>query len=233
MIAENINNIHEKITAICQKCGRDVSEIKIIGVSKNTGIESIKEAVKSGIINLGESKAQELKEKSEILDDNIIWHFIGHLQKNKTKNVVNYAEYIHSVDSVKLAEEINKQALKKNKIQKILIEVKTSDEDEKYGITELGELLQVAEYCSNSSNIEFCGLMTIAPFSAEEKIIRKSFLELRKLRTTLQEQGFNINELSMGMTNDYEIAIEEGATMIRIGTAIFGERDYSKSWKEQ
>lgn len=233
MINININNIHSTIEEICRKCGRDSSDIRIIAVSKNTGLNDIREAVDAGLCNLGESKAQELSEKAGLLGKNVTWHFIGHLQTNKARYVAQYSDYVHSIDSIKIAEEINRQALNKNRILKVLLEVNTSGEDNKYGVNELSDLLQLSEYCKTASNIDLVGLMTMAPYTSDEKIIRKCFSDLRKLRSTLNEQGLDLRELSMGMSNDYRIAIEEGSTMIRLGTAIFGERDYSKSWKEQ
>lgn len=233
MIRNNIHNILESIETICRRAGRNPDEIRIIAVSKNTGLKDIMEALECGILDLGESKAQELSEKAVEIHKNISWHFIGHLQTNKAKYVAQYASFIHSVDSLKVAEEINRQALIRDRIIKVLLEVNTSGEKNKYGIKELSDLLQITEFCNSASGIQLAGLMTMAPFTSEEKIIRKCFSELRKLRSTLNEQGFELNELSMGMTNDYHIAIEEGSTMIRLGTAIFGERDYSKSWKEQ
>jgi PLP dependent protein len=146
---------------------------------------------------------------------------------------VEAADVIHSVDSLALAEEINKRAEKSNKIQKILLQVKTSEEETKSGLTEKEELFELVDRCKFLSSIELIGLMTIAPFTDDEEIIRKSFSYLRKLKDEINSKGNNLKELSMGMTSDYKIAIEEGATMLRIGSAIFGERDYSKDWKNQ
>ena len=131
-----------------------------------------------------------------------------------------------------LADEINNQAQKINKVQKILLEVKTSSEDSKSGLTTEAEVLDLAKHCSTLSNIELVGLMTMAPFTDDVKIIRKSFVDLRNLRDKINQNGFDLRELSMGMTNDYEIAIEEGATMLRIGSAIFGQRDTTKDWRK-
>jgi pyridoxal phosphate enzyme (YggS family) len=233
MILETLKLIKKNIALRCDKAARDISEIKIIAVSKNTGLNLINQAIDAGIVDLGENKAQELSEKFPLIDKNVNWHFLGHLQRNKVKQVVELSGLIHSVDSLRLAEEINKQAQKCGKIQKVLLEVKTSDEATKYGITQVSELLEIASFCLNAPNIELTGLMTLAPFTDNEELIRKCFSDLRKLKTMLCEKGIIISELSMGMSHDYEIAIEEGATMIRLGTAIFGPRDYSKSWKEQ
>ncbi|MGE5402178.1 MAG: YggS family pyridoxal phosphate-dependent enzyme [Ignavibacteriales bacterium] len=233
MISENINIVKEKIVSRCLKTGRSPEEVRIIAVSKNTGLQLITQALASGIHDLGENKAQEMSEKMHLLEGPINWHFLGHLQRNKVKTVVGAAYCIHSVDSLRLAEEINMQAARINHTQKILLEVKTSDEVTKYGISSFDELLEIASFCREAANLELMGLMTMAPYSEDEKKIRKSFTDLCKLKVTLNQQGFNLSELSMGMTNDFEIAVEEGATMVRVGTAIFGERDYSKSWREQ
>lgn len=233
MISDNINIVKENVTRICSAIGRDPSEIKIIAVSKNTGINSIIEAINSGLNDFGENKAQEITEKIPLISKNINWHFIGHLQSNKVKLIVGNVKYIHSVDSLKLAEEINIQAEKTGVIQKVLVEINTSGEGNKYGLTETSVIIETASFILNSDNVELIGLMTMAPFTEDEKIIRKCFSDLRKLKTVLNDRNFKIEELSMGMTQDYKIAIEEGATMIRLGSAIFGERDYSKSWKEQ
>jgi PLP dependent protein len=234
MIAENLKNLREKIEKICGGAARSPEEVKLIAVSKTFGTDVIKEAYELGLRDFGENKAQELDEKYNKLGEKITWHFIGHLQRNKVRLVVNSAEYIHSVDSLMLASEINKRAGVIDKIQKVLLQVKTSSEETKFGIEEESEIVDLANYCKDFSNIEAVGLMTIAPLTDNKNIIRKSFSYLRKLRDELNEKGFgNIKELSMGMTADFDIAIEEGATMIRVGSAIFGERDYSKSRKEK
>lgn len=233
MISENINIVRAKITQRCLHSGRNPEDVRLIAVSKNTGIDSICQALEAGILDLGENKAQELSEKVPLLSRNVNWHFLGHLQTNKVKYVVPVAFLIHSVDSIRLAEEINRQAVKLGKVQKILLEVKTSEEATKYGINGPEELLSLASFCREAQGLDLRGLMTMAPYTGDEHLIRKSFSELRNLKIMLNERGYNLNELSMGMTHDYEIAIEEGATMLRIGTAIFGERDYSKSWREQ
>ena len=232
MIAENIKKIREVIEKKTVESKRDPAEIKLIAVSKNFGKDEIISAFNEGIINFGENKAQELISKYEELDalkEKIVWHFIGVLQRNKVRFAVRTAEYIHSVDSLLLAEEINKQAGKINKIQKVLLEVNTSGEESKSGLTEVSELKDLTKYCKELANVEPVGLMTIAPYTDDNNLIKNSFSYLRELKNELNSEGNNLTELSMGMTNDFEIAIEEGATMLRIGTAIFGERDYSKN----
>ncbi len=232
MLTENLQSVKEKIRRKCLEVNRDPSEVKLIAVSKNFGIEEINEAFSNGIKDFGENRAQELDIKYERLGDKITWHFIGNLQRNKVRFVVNSAEYIHSVDSLLLASEINKYAVKKNKIQKVLLQIKTSYEETKSGLTDYSEIKDLAFYCEDFKNLELIGLMTIAPFTDDISLIKKSFGQLRKIKERLNTESLKINELSMGMTSDFEIAIEEGATMLRIGSAIFGERDYSKNWKE-
>lgn len=226
MIAENLNRLNEKIEEICLKTGRIRSDLRLIAVSKTQPVEIIKEAVDAGLKDFGENKAQELRDKSESITGNFVWHFIGHLQSNKVKYVIKSAELIHSVDSIKLADEINKKAESVSKIQNVLLEINTSLEGSKFGLRNEKEIFETAHFCSQSKNLNLVGLMTMAPYTDDKKIIRDCFINLRKLKEKLNNSGFAINELSMGMTNDYDIAIEEGSTMIRIGTAIFGERNY-------
>jgi hypothetical protein len=232
MIAENVKHLKEKIAAKCADFKRNPKDIKLVAVSKFFGLDAINEVNKLGITDFGENRAQELRDKYEILGDNVTWHFIGTLQKNKVKYAVKAATYIHSVDSATLANEINTQAQKLNKVQKILLEVKTSSEESKSGLTTESELLELVKHCSTLQNLELVGLMTMAAFTDDTEIIRKSFIELRNLRDKINQNGFDLRELSMGMTNDYEIAIEEGATMLRIGSAIFGQRDTTKDWRQ-
>ncbi len=232
MIAENLNIVQQKISQKCSEIERKTGEITLIAVSKFKPVSDILEANDLGINDFGENKAQELNQKASEVKRNIKWHFIGHLQKNKVKYIIRFSEFIHSVDSMKLAVEIAKRAESINKVQKVLLEIKTSDEATKFGLTQKDEIFRVAEFCGNNQNIDLQGLMTMAPFVNDEKIIRNSFSRLRNLLEELNKIGFNLKHLSMGMTNDYEIAIEEGATMLRIGSAIFGQRDYSKSWDQ-
>jgi len=232
MIAENLNIVQQKISQKCSETGRKTDEITLIAVSKFKPISDILETNDLGINDFGENKAQELNQKASKIKRNIRWHFIGHLQKNKVKFIIQFSEFIHSVDSMKLAVEIAKRAESINKVQKVLLEIKTSNEAAKFGLTQKDEISRVAGFCGDNKNIDLQGLMTMAPFVNDEKIIRNSFSRLRNLLEELNKNGFNLKHLSMGMTNDYEIAIEEGATMLRIGSAIFGRRDYSKSWDQ-
>jgi pyridoxal phosphate enzyme (YggS family) len=232
MIAENIRHLSKRIAVKCDEFKRNSKEIRLIAVSKFFGIDAINEVHQLGITDFGENKAQELRDKYEILGDKVTWHFIGTLQRNKVKYAVKAASFIHSVDSSVLTDEINKEAKKLNKVQKILLEVKTSFEETKSGLGNYTEVLELVNHCSTLSNIELVGLMTMAPFTDDESIIRKSFADLRKLKDEINKKGFDLSDLSMGMTNDYEIAIEEGATMLRIGSAIFGQRDTTKDWRQ-
>lgn len=232
MIAENLKHLRERIAAKCAEFKRNPKEIKLVAVSKFFGLDAINETNRLGITDFGENRAQELRDKYELLGDKVTWHFIGTLQRNKVKYAVKAAAYIHSVDSATLADEINIQAQKLNKVQKILLEVKTSSEESKSGLTTESELLNLVKHCSTLQNVELVGLMTMAAYTDDTEIIRKSFIELRNLRDKINQNGFDLKELSMGMTNDFEIAIEEGATMLRIGSAIFGQRDTSKDWRQ-
>jgi pyridoxal phosphate enzyme (YggS family) len=231
MIEENLKQLHDKIRTVCAVSGRSVEEIKLVAVSKFFGIEAITEANKFGVTEFGENKAQELRDKYELIGNDVNWHFIGMLQRNKVKYVVNAATLIHSVDSISLANEINKQAVKNDKIQNILLEIKTSSEETKAGLNHNEEIFKLADYCKSLPNVMLTGLMTMAPYTDDVQLIRKSFSDLRKLKDELNQQGYNLVELSMGMTNDFEIAIDEGTTILRIGSAIFGQRDYSKNWR--
>lgn len=224
MLENNLKYIKDKISQKCQDCNRDINEITLIAVSKQKPREAIEEVRKYEIIDFGENKAQELKEKSKQISSKINWHFIGHLQTNKVKDVVPVAYLIHSVDSIKLANEINKRSKNNDKIQNILIEVNTSGEETKFGLESDQNIVELANHCKNLSNLNLMGLMTMAPYTDNEEIIRSSFKNLKSIFDHLNSIGHNLSELSMGMTNDYEIAIEEGATLIRIGTAIFGNR---------
>lgn len=227
-IFENIRIICGRISHAAIRAGRKPEDIKLIAVTKTISIQQIKEAIDAGLRIFGESKVQEAREKIEdarcmIHDAGIQWHLIGHLQKNKAKTAVELFEMIHSIDSLELAEIADKHAEKAGKIQKILLQVKLSDETSKYGILK-DNLFRLIREISGLKNLSIRGLMTIPPFFENPENARPYFNELRVLRDKAETMEFNLPELSMGMTNDFEVAIEEGATMVRIGTAIFGER---------
>lgn len=231
MITENLLRLRGKIEEACSKCGRKADEIKLIAVSKYFGTDAILKAKELGVNDFGENRAQELMLKYDKIGDSVIWHFIGTLQKNKVKYAVKCAEYIHSIDSIELLDEVDKRAEKFNKVQKVLLEVKTSEEQTKSGLENETEIFNLVEHSNNLKNINVIGLMTIAPLTDNPELIRKSFRDLAALKNKINEKGFKLTELSMGMTSDFDIAIEEGATMLRIGSAIFGERDYLKDWR--
>ncbi|MBZ0201247.1 MAG: YggS family pyridoxal phosphate-dependent enzyme [Ignavibacteriaceae bacterium] len=229
MIVENLKYLRESIERSCVEANRKPEDVKLIAVSKNFGLDEINTAFNNGMKNFGENRAQELTAKYNVLGNKVAWHFIGNLQRNKVRFAVQSADIIHSVNSLQLAYEINRLAGKINKVQKVLLQIKTSDEETKSGIEKESEIYDLVNYCKEYSNIELLGFMTIAPFTDDAVLIRDSFRFLRDLKDQYNAKGFeNIKELSMGMTDDYKIAIEEGATMLRIGSAIFGKRDYSK-----
>ncbi|RDY32857.1 YggS family pyridoxal phosphate-dependent enzyme [Lachnotalea glycerini] len=229
MIRENLAEVEEKICKACERAGRDRDEVTLIAVSKTKPISMIEEVLNAGIIEFGENKVQELTLKCEILPKKIHWHLIGHLQRNKVKYIIDQAYMIHSVDSLRLAQAISQEAVKKNVTASILIEVNVAMEESKYGVS-IKEVLPLIEEVSKLPNLKINGLMTIAPFVENGEKNREIFKELKKLSVDIKTKNIdnvNMNVLSMGMTGDYEVAIEEGATHVRVGTGIFGERNYN------
>lgn len=227
-LLERIKTIYRKIASCAIRSGRNPEDVKLVAVTKTVTADRIKEAIEFGLRIFGENRVQEAKEKIEKIkkdcpDCLVKWHMIGHLQKNKVKIAVELFDTIHSVDSLELAELLNKYSEKNNKIQDILIQVKLSPEESKHGINK-DELLELLKNISSLKNLNILGLMTIPPYFDNPEMARPFFKELRKLRDEAELHGYKLPELSMGMTNDFEIAILEGATMVRIGTAIFGER---------
>lgn len=230
MITENLLNLEEQIVQTCKRSGRAREEITLIAVSKTKPIEMLKEAYQTGIRNFGENKVQELCEKYEQLPKDIHWHLIGHLQRNKVKYIVDKAACIHSLDSIRLAEEIQKEAVKKNVIVPVLIQVNIAQEESKYGFHP-EETIQMVETISKMDHLKIEGLMTIGPFVEDPEENRKIFSQLKKLSVDITLKNIDnvtMNVLSMGMSGDYLVAIEEGATMVRVGTGIFGARNYNK-----
>ena len=229
MILENIKQVEENIIKSCEKVGRDPKEVTLIAVSKTKPYTAIEEALPSGVLDYGENKVQELTEKYEILPKDIRWHMIGHLQRNKVKYLVGKVELIHSVDSLRLANQIETEFAKKNEIANILIEVNMANEESKFGITsETTE--QLVREISKLEHVRIKGLMTIAPYTDNPETNREYFRNMKKLSVDITAKNIDnvsMNVLSMGMTGDYQVAIEEGATMIRVGTGIFGERNYN------
>lgn len=229
MLKENLDNVMKNIKAACEKSGRNEDEVTLIAVSKTKPLSDIEELVTYGIQEFGENKVQELTDKYENISTKVNWHLIGHLQTNKVKYVVDKACLIHSVDSVHLAEAINKEAVKKGVICNILIQVNIAKEDTKFGI-DAEEIYDFIDKIKGFQNIKVKGLMTIAPFVENAEDNRIHFRNLYQLLLDIKSKNIDnidMNILSMGMTNDYMIAIEEGATMVRVGTGIFGERNYN------
>ena len=229
MIAENVAHIRQRVAAACQRAGRNPEEITLIAVTKTFGAERAQEAVDAGILDLGENYVQELRRKRDALEDRRIrWHFIGHLQTNKIKPIAGWIHMIHAVDSVNLARQVAVWAERNNRTIDILVEVNTSGEPSKFGVS-VDAASDVAEGIVRLPNVNLVGLMTIGPFLPEAEASRPAFRTLAELRTSLRNRGVHLRHLSMGMSHDFEVAIEEGATMVRIGTAIFGRRRRAQS----
>lgn len=228
MLKEQLREVESRIQAACARAGRCREDVTLVAVSKTKPEEVLMEAYGLGVRIFGENKVQELTEKYEALPKDIHWHMIGHLQTNKVKYIVGKVELIHSVDSLKLAEAIEKEAVKKNIVTQVLVEVNVAEEESKFGIR-VEEVLPFIQKIANFPHIHVCGLMTIAPFVKNPEDNRRIFKNLHKLSVDITDTNIDnvtMDVLSMGMTNDYEVAIEEGATMVRVGTGIFGARDY-------
>lgn len=228
MIQERSAHVEERICRACEKSGRDRSEVTLIAVSKTKPIGDIKEAYRLGMRCFGENKVQEITEKYPQMPADVQWHMIGHLQRNKVKYIVDKVAMIHSVDSLRLAETIQAEAAKHQVTVPILLEVNVAKEESKFGLS-IAEVIPLAEQISTMKNIHIQGLMTIAPYVEDPEENRWVFRELKKLSVDIKAKNIdNVNMcvLSMGMTGDYETAIEEGATMVRVGTGIFGDRAY-------
>ena len=229
MIQENIKLVEENIKKACEKVGRDVNEVTLIAVSKTKPYTAIEEALPTGVKDYGENKVQELCDKYEILPKDIKWHMIGHLQRNKVKYLVGKASLIHSVDSIRLAEQIEKEYAKADEIANILIEVNMAQEESKFGITS-EETEQLVREIAKFPHIRIKGLMTIAPYTDNPESNRVYFRNMKKLSVDIENKNIDnvsMSVLSMGMTGDYQVAVEEGATLVRAGTGIFGERNYN------
>ena len=229
IVSDNLKAVEEKIQKACDRAGRDRSEVTLIAVSKTKPVDMLLEAYNDGIRTHEENKAQELTGKIEQMPDDIQWHMIGHLQRNKVKYIAGKVALIHSVDSYRLAEEINIQAKKHGCIIPILIEVNVANEESKFGV-KLDEAEDLVRECAALDGITVKGLMTIAPFVEDPEDNRPVFKALKDKSVDIAAKKIDnvyMDILSMGMTNDYEIAIEEGATMVRVGTGIFGARNYN------
>lgn len=234
MLAENLKDVEEKILEACQKSGRKREEVTLVAVSKTKPVEMLQEAYDLGIRVFGENKVQEITAKYPELPKDIRWQMIGHLQRNKIKYIIDKVEMIHSVDSLRLAEAIDHEAEKKGVIMPVLIEVNVAEEESKFGFNR-EEVLNFIMEASKLSHIQIHGLMTIAPYVEDPEENRMVFRQLKELSVDIAKKNIDnvtMNVLSMGMTGDYQVAIEEGSTMVRVGTGIFGARNYSRQEKE-
>jgi hypothetical protein len=227
-IADRIRQVNENIAAACARADRDTSEIKLVLVTKSATTEQIKEVIDLGYCDLGENRVQQLKKVSEELETvspktPINWHMIGHLQRNKVRTSLPIITMVHSVDTLRLAEEINAAAAKLQTRTRILLQVNAGEEPQKYGVP-VGAAIHLAEQFETMPNIQLCGLMTLGPLTNDTDAIRKCFVRMQEIFLEIRASrvvGPHFNQLSMGMSHDYQIAIEEGATILRIGSAIF------------
>lgn len=228
MIRENLESVRERLKTACTEAGRNPEEVTLIAVSKTKPLWMLEEAYEAGVRDFGENKVQELVEKAEKMPSDIRWHMIGHLQRNKVKAVIDKAYLIHSVDSLRLAEEISKEAQKRGLVMKILIEVNVAGEESKFGVAPDGAE-ELIRSIADLPGVLICGLMTIAPFVENPEENRVFFKSLKNLSVDIKEKNIDnvtMDFLSMGMTGDYEVAAQEGAACVRVGTGIFGERSY-------
>lgn len=228
MIAENLQQVRNNIKRACEAVGRDPDEVTLVAVSKTKPVEMLKEAYDAQTRVFGENKVQEIMDKYDRLPDDVQWHMIGHLQRNKVKYIVDKVAMIHSVDSLRLAETIEQEAAKHDIRVPVLVEVNVAQEDSKFGL-KVDEVLPFIEQTAQLPHLEIKGLMTIAPYVENPENNREIFRQLKKLSVDIEDKNINnitMSVLSMGMTGDYEVAVQEGATMVRVGTGIFGERNY-------
>ncbi len=227
MVAEKLIEVRNRIETVCVRCGRRPEEVLLVAVSKTFGLETVREAVIAGQRDFGENYVQELTEKRSALSDRgIRWHYIGHLQSNKAKYIAEFVHMVHSVDNERIALELDKRAEKSNRLIDILLEVHTTDEATKFGVLP-SKTIELAKVISGLKRVRIQGLMTMGPFSEDPNDSRASFRQLVELKKKIEGEGIEnvtMRHLSMGMTHDFEVGIEEGATIVRIGTAIFGSR---------
>lgn len=229
MLKDALIEVENNILDACERSGRNPEEVTLIAVSKTKPVEMLQEVYNEGIRDFGENYVQELADKIEIMPKDIRWHMIGHLQRNKVKYLVGKVACIHSVDSLRLAEVINERSIKLGVVTKIMAEVNIAGEESKFGFTR-DEVFDFAEKVSTMEGVKLVGLMTSSPYVNDPEENRQYFREMKSLSVDINEKNINninITELSMGMTNDYIVAVEEGATHVRVGTAIFGARNYS------
>ena len=229
MLAENYRQVLNNIQDACQAVGRDPKEVTLVAVSKTKPVEMLQQVYDAGARVFGENKVQEIMDKYDHLPGDIRWQMIGHLQRNKVKYIVDKVDMIHSVDSYRLAQTIETEAAKKNVTVSVLLEVNVAEEESKFGL-KMDEVLPLVQQISELPHVQVKGLMTIAPFVSNPEDNREIFRKFKKLSVDIEAKNINnttMSVLSMGMTGDYMVAVQEGATMVRVGTGIFGERDYS------
>jgi PLP dependent protein len=229
-LRENIEIIRNNIRSVCQKCSIEESDITLIGVTKTYEADVMNASIDFGITDIGENKVQEITRKYDDVKEGVRWHLIGHLQTNKVKYIIDKVDLIHSVDSLKLAEEISRRAAKIGKTAEVLIQVNVASEESKFGIDK-AEVFGLIEEISKLPSIRVMGLMNIAPFTEDSEEVRPYFKKMKAIFDEIGKVEYDNVEmkyLSMGMSNDYMVAIEEGANLIRVGTSIYGKRDYSK-----
>ena len=231
MVKEQLEEVEQRITAACERAGRKRDDVTLIAVSKTKPVEVLQEAYDAGVRIFGENKVQELIDKYEVLPKDIQWHMIGHLQRNKVKYVADKVALIHSVDSFRLAKTIDQEGEKIGRVIPLLIEVNVAQEETKFGVS-VEDTLPLISEISTLSHVEIRGLMTIAPYVEDPEENRPVFRKLKQLSVDIKDKNMNnvyMDILSMGMTNDYQVAVEEGATLVRVGTGIFGERNYAQT----
>jgi len=222
-VKENLLRVRERIEGAAQRAGRNPKEIHLVAVSKTVEVARIKEAIEAGVSILGENYVQEAQKKIETIGRPVSWHFIGHLQSNKARYAVRLFDVVHSTDSIPLAEELDRRAAQSDRMLKVMIEVNLSKEATKFG-TDEERLFHLAKKIQDLKHLSLEGLMTMPPYFDSPEMSRPYYTALRELKERMVKQGIPMSELSMGMSNDFEIAIQEGATYVRIGTAIFGPR---------
>lgn len=230
-IKENLNYIRNNIKKSTEKSNRKENDVMLLAVTKTVDVDAIQEVIDNGITNVGENKPQELARKYDVLGDKVNWHLIGSLQTNKVKYIIDKVYMIHSLDREVLCEEIQKRAEKINRTINCLVQVNISKEESKHGLEQEDVLVFIENVSKKYKNIRIRGLMTMAPFTEDEKTVRSVFKGLKDLSINIEQKNIpnvSMEYLSMGMSNDYEIAIEEGSTIVRVGTSIFGERNYNK-----
>lgn len=231
MLKENLAEVQSRVEQACKRAGRDVAEVTLIAVSKTKPVTDLQEIYNAGVRDFGENKVQEMCDKMKKMPKDINWHMIGHLQRNKVKYIVGNVALIHSVDSYRLAEEINIQAKKKGLVVPILVEVNIADETTKFGVSK-EDAMELVRQIASLDALSIKGLMTIAPYVVDPEENRAYFRKIKELSVDIDNQNIDnvsMDILSMGMTGDFEVAIEEGATMVRVGTGIFGKRDYQNT----